>query len=79
MLTMMGSFGCGRLKVEKFALMVSHDREIHVTTQKIVGIVRRIAGLSEMEPGGMVVMSTDVNAVVGKSFLGWAKGFMKTW
>jgi len=59
--------------------MVSHDREIHVTNHEIVGIVRRIARLSEMEPGGMIVMSIGVSAVVGKSFLGWAKGFMKTW
>ena len=41
----------------------------------------RMAGLSaplEFD-GGMIVMSTDVNATQGKGWANWAKGLMKPW
>jgi len=67
------------METMKFAMTLTPDGVVEVTTDEFAEMARRVAGLTEMEPGGMIVMSTDVNATVGKSFLGWAKGFMKTW
>lgn len=50
-----------------------------ILSEKEAVIARRVAGLTELDPGGQIVMSTDVNAEVGAGFKGWAKGFMKTW
>ena len=67
------------METMKFAMTLTPDGDVEVTTDGFAKLARRVAGLTEMEPGGMIVMSTDVNATTGKSFLGWAKGFMKTW
>jgi len=72
------------MQTVKFAMTVSPDGEISVSTDRVGRIASKIVAeflkkKTLMLPGGMIVMSTDVNAEVGKGFLSWAKGFMKTW
>lgn len=67
-------------EILSFDLYVSPDGNVHELSAREANTARRLAGAIELEPGGMVVMSTDVNATVGKGKIkGWAKGFMKTW
>jgi hypothetical protein len=66
------------METERFALAAGPDGEVFASTWDEASIARRIAGVYEMAPGGMIVMSTDVNATAGRGFLGWAKGFLKT-
>jgi len=67
-------------EIMSFDLYVSPDGNVHELSAREAKAARRLAGVVELEPGGMIVMSTDVNATVGKGKLkGWAKGFLKTW
>jgi hypothetical protein len=49
--------------------------------ERVASISRRVAGLSDAldYEGGMIVMSTDVNATAGSGFKNWARGLLKTW
>jgi len=67
------------MKTVRFAAIIGSDGEVIITSHREAQIARRVAGTIELEPGGMIVMSTDVNAEVGRGFVNWAKGFMKTW
>ena len=66
-----------------FTLYVAPDGEVYENTEKEARIARRLCGADEydeieLSPGGMIVMSTDVNATIGRGFIGWAKGVTKT-
>jgi hypothetical protein len=63
----------------KFAMYLDPTGNVHTSSCQSAALARRIAGMYEMLPGGMIVLSTDVNATVGKNFMGKAKGFLKTW
>ena len=73
------------MRTIKFAMILDPQGEVHVVPNKIAKLARqvfcRIAGVSSpLEfDGGMVVMSTDVNATQGKGIANWAKGLLKTW
>lgn len=64
-----------------FVLYLAPDGAVHELTSRECRVARRVARWEmEMKPGGMIVLSTDVNAAVSKgSFLGMAKRFLNTW
>ena len=63
----------------KFNLVVSADgtvTEYHPSASKVA---KQFLGEDfEMLPGGMIVMSTDVNSTANKGWIAWAKGFIQT-
>lgn len=61
-----------------FSLFVSPDGEVHETNEMESSIAMRIAGIVKLLPGGMIVMSTDVNAT-SLGIKGFAKRKLKTW
>jgi len=67
-----------------FALHVAPDGEVYECDEREARIARRVCGAKDeyeeilLDPGGMIVMSTDVNATAGRGFIGWAKGITKT-
>lgn len=61
-----------------FSLYMSPDGSIQELDSKHAGMAGRIAGLTELPYGGMVVLSTDVNATAG-GIKGVAKRALKTW
>jgi hypothetical protein len=65
----------------KFAMVLTPRGEVIVENEQVSKIARRVAGVSDPMDyqGGMIVMSTDVNATVGRGFKNWAKGILKTW
>lgn len=63
------------MKKVSFSLYVSPDGEVYESN--FTGIASRIAGLTELPFGGMVVMSTDVNAT-STGIKGMAKRLVKT-
>jgi hypothetical protein len=72
-------------------MMIDHNGEVSILPWGATRIATRVASKFvksdfELEPGGMVVMSTDVNIFKddgskywGKPFVNKAKSFMKTW
>ena len=66
------------METMRFALILTPDGEVFETSWRESVIAMRVAGLTELAPGGQIVMSIDVNATSGRGFVGWAKGFMKT-
>ena len=61
-----------------FSLYMAPDGSIDELHGEHAGVAARIAGLTELPYGGMVVMSTDVNATAG-GIKGVAKRALKTW
>lgn len=62
-----------------FHLYVSPDGEVHDLTLAESRVAMRLAGETELTPGGMIVMSTDVNATVsGSKLKAVARGLVKT-
>ena len=70
-----------------FSLYVAPSGEVYESTGREGKIAGRLVEAIyeeefeeiDLDPGGMVVMSTDVNATAGKRFLGWAKAFTRKW
>ena len=68
-----------------FGLFVAPDGNVYEADGREAKIARRLVrGVEEyeeieLEPGGMIIMSTDVNATVGRGFVSWAKGFTRKW
>lgn len=62
-------------------MVLTPNGEVIEESQDVSRIARRVAGLSDAldYAGGMIVMSTDVNATAGRGFKNWAKGLLKTW
>jgi len=61
--------------------MVFDGHEFQIVPHRLYVISRRVAEIREVEdllPGGMIVMSTDVNATAGKGWLGKLKSWTKT-
>jgi len=67
------------MKTMRFALLLTPDGEVIESDADRADMARRVAGTTELPPGGMVVMSTDVNAVGGSGLKGFAKKLLKTW
>jgi len=61
-----------------FSLYMSPDGGVQELNTKHAGMASRIAGLTELPYGGMIVLSTDVNATAG-GIKGIAKRALKTW
>lgn len=66
-------------KTESFVLTVIPGGGVVERSSRQVASARRVAGLSQLNGGGQIVMSTDVNANVGPGLKNWARGHMKTW
>ena len=64
-----------------FKMYLAPDGSVYEMTSREARLARKLVGWEmELKPGGMVVMSTDVNATVSKSSLvGKVKGFLRTW
>lgn len=60
-------------------MTLTPEGDVVTLSEKELNVARRFAGLTELEPGGLIVMSADVNAEAGSGVKNWAKGFMKTW
>jgi len=68
------------METMRFALTLTPAGEVYYSEGRVADIARRIAGEIELDPGGMIVMSPDVNAMVLKSgIIGWAEKLLKTW
>jgi hypothetical protein len=69
------------MKTIKFAMVLTPTGEVLIESEQDARVARRVAWVSNpLEyAGGMVVMSTDVNATTGKGIKNWAKGLLKTW
>lgn len=66
-------------KVMSFSAYLAPDGEVYVSSAREAAIARRIARWEqELSPGGMVVVSTDVN-ISGSSLKSKAKSIMRTW
>ena len=63
------------------SLYLAPDGSVYEMTAKESRVARKLMGWEmELKPGGMVVLSTDVNATMSKStFLNKAKGYLMTW
>ena len=64
-----------------FALYLGPDGSVQEMSAREAKVARSLSGWEmELKPGGMVVLSTDVNATVSKSgFLSKAQGYLRTW
>ena len=62
------------------SLYLAPDGSISAISSRESMLSRRIAGEPDIElkPGGMIVMSTDVNAASKSGLLGKIKGFLRT-
>ena len=60
---------------------MSPSGEVSVVSDREARIAKRLASWEvELKPGGMVVLSTDVNVTEGKETLvGYAKAMLRTW
>lgn len=67
------------MKTIRFALRMSPDGSVIYEPGNLAHVARRVAGIHELQPGGMIVLSTDVNAAGLPGILGKAKQKMKTW
>lgn len=66
-------------EILSFNWYISPNGEIHESTPGESRIANRIAGLIPLDFGGMIVMSTDVNATGGNSLKSKLKSLTKTW
>lgn len=64
-----------------FSLYLAPNGSVQEMTARESKVARSVTGFEEeLAPGGMVVLSTDVNATVEKgSFVNKAKGMLRTW
>jgi hypothetical protein len=72
-----------KMRTEKFAMILTPEGDVFTEDDERVARISRkvLAAISdplEFE-GGMIVMSTDVNATAGSGFKNWARGLLKTW
>lgn len=69
------------MKRHSFFLYLAPDGSVHELTTTESKIAKKLCGWEvELKPGGMIVMSTDVNVSEDKaSLINKAKSFMKTW
>ena len=65
-------------EIFSFNLYLTPGGDVIERSPSEAAMIRRVAGLTELKPGGMIVMSTDVNATSGSKFKGIAKGFLKS-
>ena len=68
------------VKMVKFNLILSSDGTVSEISTIASRVAMKILGADfELSPGGMIVLSTDVNATSTPGMLGFAKKFLQTW
>ena len=66
-------------EILQFNLVLASDGTVKEYSPLASRVARQILGDEELSPGGMIVVSTDVNAKAGKGWVGWAKKYVQTW
>ena len=66
--------------IVSMSLYLAPDGRVHELSARELRLSRKIAGEPDitLKPGGMIVMSTDVNAASESGLIGKIKGFLKT-
>ena len=68
------------METSRFSLVLSSDGIVSEFSHIASKVARKVLGEDfELSPGGMIVLSTDVNANSAPGMIGWAKSFLQTW
>lgn len=65
--------------IVSFRLLLSSDGSVHEISDIESRVARKFMGDFKLDPGGMIVMSTDVNANAQGNWKSRAKGLIQTW